>query len=1596
MGTVEVLPEDSKYLNIEYYSIFQISPSIMTLHSNGGEREGFELYKAFDNNWNTHWRSEGEQGESYTNPKTGITYESLVNNIIITFNSTVLIDKMVYKTDNCNGCEGIGYPLELKIYSKLKSNSIEELDPYDESGFILIDDIVSDATQNKVLFQFNQTIKCDQIKIEWGNMKTYYPRFPKMTTAREIIFFFPETEYLNETILNLFSKNDYTQMTINEEFDLETIERIIENSQEILNFNEEINNILKRAKLAVIGGLIFDEKREFTTNQTATRNIIHQRGDIASFARNTLKMAMAGTNRQSMGIYGLPGEKITFYVTANDNDPLPRIRFTQYIGDYYNWLGTEISLVKGKQSYKFDNFTVSTLSIKTKAGGPLYISNPYTSEQQSQNVKIYIEGGTIFPTYRLGENEEEYKEFLSEYIAIYNNNPDKFLDMTELFGFRTMITVQATLAYNIYKDKTKGPLSNLNTWDEYIKKLFMYDGIQYEPSEPNFNIKNTYVNLHIRYAQPFGAAYAGYEHIGIFSEGWFNTAIYAQAFGWGFAHEIGHTMDINERTVSENSNNMISKYDDAYLRRDGTRGEFANSLKYLTPDDIDVYERGCSSDTCNGFFTNMQLNFLVWWYLESLYPGYWGKLDNMYRYNYSLSTGMSRTERLIFFSNIITGIDLGYYFYRWGFFLNNEGIFIPNNASQVYQTAMDEYIGNKTIDNTTQPKYWYLDYKEYLYIKEGGEGCYEDKNKYDIQIKKVFYINTDKTILLLPEINCEGHLGFEIYEHNKLIGFTYGYSYVDTNTYNSDYIQEYKIIAIDRKLIPSKESDSKEKKIDSQVCIFNSEFYNSIKEAVEYAESLDEQEELNIYLLKDTYESTIYINKEINIYLSENIENTKIYRIDDGALFYINEGGKLKIEGRSENNKIILDGLNISHRGNLIYSYKGTFIGNYLSFQNNINSDNNGGAIWGQSSSIQISNSLVYNNYAAYGGGYNGQIPSGAMTAIFTNVIFDKNNATDGGSLKNTGKLSLINSTVKNSYAYRNGGAICNDGGGEFIITNGEILNNIADGKGGGLYLDGFSTLTDSEISGNSANYGGGITFSGGNNRRIGNINSGTIIRNNNANYYGGGLFMEMGILNLNSAEIYDNKIGKLDGFVSTNHSDIFLMLNGEMYINGAKFHGCIFKSDSAKIYLNSQFFKYKEDSNIYIDFVNDGNDKSLLTGKNYLITSDDLNLLNLIDSNEGTLSLSSDSIGNSVKFAPKLLNISFGFSGTKYLFTSFLEEDDKNNEIFYYGKEIILSEDLFPLKENEYIIRLYDDKGNNYDIGQTLKLVDNLQFFYDIGYKNRIILDFMDYKEEKLLIPNEILSLPSIRTDNAYDKLILSWENKETGETFKKYEKVKADKNKTLVAIYDSKYYPIRILLLNNKEISEIIKFGNNLIIPNLEIPTDIHLIGWKDQLSNEEFNNQTKTIYIEKEYFLKGIYVGYVNYFIDAILVYQKAYEINTTFAFPNISEFSDKKILYWKDNYNNRYNSSEEYYMQHDINLYAIIEDNKDNTSPKKSSESEKSNSAVIAIIVIIIIVVVIIAALLIYRYFRRKNYTNKIEEKSPKKNNVEQNLNSLNDI
>ena len=1560
-GTVEILSSDSKYLSSEYSSLFQIPISnIKNLFSNGGERPNYELSKAFDNKWDTHWRSEGQQGSPYLNKINGITYDSLINFIIITFNHEIIFDKLVYKTDNCYTCEGIGYPIIFKIYSKINNNST--IDPYSDSGFELVDEIISEATGDKVLFKLAQMIKCDQIKLEWYEMQTY-SRFEKFTTAMDIQFFIPENEYLNETMLNLFSENDYLFMTLSEQFNsLELIETIIQKSEYIFNFNKKLKDFLTRAKLILTGALKFDSRREFTTNQSAKKNIIRQRGDILSYTRNTLKMSMAGTNRQSLGIYVLANEEINIYVTGDINDPLPKIRFSQYIGHYSNWLGSEINLIKGKQSLVCNNFNVTKYEIKVKSGGPIYISNPYTSEEQSQNVKVYIEGGKIFPSFRLGESDEdEYKNFLEEYVEMIKNNEDYF-DITELFGFRSMMTVPASLAYNIYKDPNKGPIKNLNTWDEYIKQLYKFDGVQYNPSEPYYNIKSVYSNLHIRYSQPFGAAYAANEHIGIFSTDWLNSAIFGTVFGWGFAHEIGHMMDINERTVIENSNNMISKYEETFIRKEGSRGEFAKSLLYLTPNDIDVLDRGCenSSNECKGFFTNMQMNYLVWWYIESFFPGYWGKLDNMYRYNYSISQGMSRTEREIFFTNVITGYDLGYYFNRWGFFLNNEGIFVPENASEIYLGKMKEFTDKGIIKKNKILKIWYLDSREYMYNIEGGNGCYENNKEYQVEIENVFYINKTRCVILLPKINCQGHLGFEIYQKDKLIGFTYDTIYIDNNEYEDNYERAYKIIAYDRKLNTSQESKVKTRKINSNICSCNSIIYNSIKEAIESST----EDEINIYLLKDTYEGTIEINKKVNIYISEQIsnQNLTIYKINSSHLFIINENSVLTIKGKDEHNNIILDGMNIYTKGNLIYGFKSTFIGNFIIFQNLNNSEENGGAIYTQSCELNLNNSLIYNNYASSGAGLFAQLIKGkTMVSNLNNVIFMDNKGKIGGGIRNTGTMTLNKSQIKNCYVTNNGGGISNDGGGVIYLNDVVLKGNEAENMGGGLYLDGATNLNNVIIFNNRANIGAGIAYNGGNDRRVLNVEKGSCIYNNIAKKYAGGIYIQNGIMNLNGGDAYGNIIN-IENIIERNKSELLYIENGKVNINSIKLSGSIYKSDLGSIYLKSTLLKYNEDSKIYIDFPNNGIIKELIIASGYDITLGDLNKISLLDSNSGKLELSK----NNITFSPKILYITFNLINSTNFKYSFRETFLKE-EIYFYGKTLTLSQDIFIIKDKEYICQILDNKGNNYTLGETIKLKEDIDFTYYISYKNKIIFDFIDYIEEKFIIPNDYLFFPAYRRDYSTEKEILNWKDFNSQETFSISEKIDGKNNRTFVAIYDNngENYMVKIYTYGFNYFSNLIKYNERITLPEIIVPQNNHFIYWMDLYNNQKYGTNITDIFVTKDYYLVATIIGYVNYYISDKLVVQNNYTINSTFIVLNKNIFPNNKINYWKNKINgDKYDFDKEYKLEGDIDLFAVLE--QDNNK----KEDENNNNSLIISLSIVGIFIILVVVFFVYRYYKLK--------------------------
>ena len=790
-------------MSTEYINLFKIPYDYITSIESPGSTLSY-LREAFDENPDNYWLSP-EEGSKVRDPQTGITYNPLDRiNVTVTFKKKVFIKSMIYQAWSVGNDKGIGYPEELNVYYALSDNN-----------FIQADNTKSNGTGEKVAFTFLKTIECTQIRLEWKKIHES-TAYSKKASAKIITFLYPETDYINHTIVYAFDKSDYRQLTLTRNY--KNFDKLSELADDLkqYGYNDDMNGHLNKIIDIANGSLKYDPKREFSTKLNSGVAYVHQRGDIESYARNTLKMKWAGTNRQSMGIYGRANEKITVYVKAEKNsDPLPKIQFSQYIGDFSNFLGDTKTLQLGKQTIYVNDFKVgSNYEVPTFPGGPLYIINPYEPSEQGE-ITIYVEGGTLFPTYRIGDDFEEYKKELLKCIEQNKKNNLTYFDITELIGKREMITVKASTAYEIYTNEYSiTPNTNLNRWDNYLKSLFIFDGVQFNPTQPYYHRFNNYLNIHYKYSQPYGGGYAFYQHVGIFGSDWIEKALNfsLNTIDWGFTHETGHMIDIQEREFTEISNNVLSKYYDAFLCGNNTWGidHQKNKIKYLTRDDEDNRLRGCdlynNNENCMGFLKNTKWNYLIWWDLESINHGYWGKLDNLYRYNNTFPSGIKQEEKMVYFSSIIFKMDLSYYFTRWGLSLSNSNnIFDEKNTTTVFSNLMNDLLITGKIDGAAQKKkFWYLDNDQYN-LNDKVKGCYSDQNRYIVEIVKVIK-QGNSFVITLPDTGCPDHLGYEIYEQNKLIGFTYNYTFTDETNYDIGYTPKYKIIAFDRQLSCSKES----------------------------------------------------------------------------------------------------------------------------------------------------------------------------------------------------------------------------------------------------------------------------------------------------------------------------------------------------------------------------------------------------------------------------------------------------------------------------------------------------------------------------------------------------------------------------------------------------------------------------------------------------------------------------------------------------------------------------------------------------------------------------------------------------------------------
>lgn len=130
-----------------------------------------------------------------------------------------------------------------------------------------------------------------------------------------------------------------------------------------------------------------------------------------------------------------------------------------------------------------------------------------------------------------------------------------------------------------------------------------------------------------------------------------------------------------------------------------------------------------------------------------------------------------------------------------------------------------------------------------------------------------------------------------------------------------------------------------------------------------------------------------------------------------------------------------------------------------------------GGAVRSNGADLTLQSVRITDNTAQFGGGV--YLEGTGADLVISDSLLSGNTAQNG--LLNP---DVVTPQIRFFYYYGDGGAVATGGttGGTVAITDTQIINNIAAGEGGGVFLYGDSnaTITDSTISGNSANSNGG------------------------------------------------------------------------------------------------------------------------------------------------------------------------------------------------------------------------------------------------------------------------------------------------------------------------------------------------------------------------------------------------------------------------------------------------------------------------------------------------------------------------------------------
>ena len=701
-----------------YNKAFKVDNSeIASVRSNDGSSTE-NLMKAFDDDTQTCWSSRRLNSDTFT------------NEIVVTLKESMKIDTMIY---GGTPYWQKGYAEEFEIYA---SNT----DDGDDFKLIAVGEQAACHDIKEITFKPTE-LKRFKFVYKKGNLNQ----------AASSVFWLYKHDELKATVDNLFT--DGTMVKLKDEY----------NSEEAINaLEEKVNKHPLKHQLVSnieIAKELLKEEKDFS-DRTFT---LTQYGNTHEKARSQLGMSRYGTDLQSTGIVGRPGQVFKVFVEAEDGAPLPQIVFSQQEGRFGHWK-QEYQLKKGLNVITVPEIYNDSWSQKSIKGGPVYLMNRYTPQQQGKAPVVRIEGGEEFPLYNSGDDKAEFLEKLKAYKAKLDKDPANTVDVYEFNTTRFMYTGTAKAAYQVYVNEGVDVEESVQVWNTRIQDAFELSGLKDDPSDPTNDSTN--VRTSIRLMQPYGAAYAASDHIGVqrhiqeiilrTDQDSINSIL------WGMLHEVGHQLDIATREWGEITNNMYSN--NAYIN-DGTgdRAAYSKIHNLLAPDD--------SSVNFNNLDGTIQLG--MFWQLQLKKDTYWAELDSLYRKNKpSVNGEQQKRDTLALYSSEVLNMNLTNYFEKYGFTLSDS-----------CKKQLKEKFPNDC------EKIWYLNGDALSYDGEGFKG---KDTGLEVSVSK-----SSKGVKLTMNIDKDVKndlLGYEIIKDGKVIAFTTSNSYTDSTETNTDSDVSYEVV----------------------------------------------------------------------------------------------------------------------------------------------------------------------------------------------------------------------------------------------------------------------------------------------------------------------------------------------------------------------------------------------------------------------------------------------------------------------------------------------------------------------------------------------------------------------------------------------------------------------------------------------------------------------------------------------------------------------------------------------------------------------------------------------------------------------------------